>query len=323
MRSCNYAVEADEAGRLAAVAAAAGRLHADRVTVEAVLALRDRGIDCLLLKGPGIARWLFSTMDARSYSDSDLMVAPDRFSAAVDTLRRLGFQPELEESRMPAWWRAHALALIRRIDRSVVDMHRTLPGVGVDDATCWELLLRGREAVTLGHTRVWIPGKPARLVHCALHTAQHGGEWRDIQALERALELAGEDTWREAARLAAELRCRPQFRVGLEYLPAGLALAERLGLERSGAIRPRLMARGTAPALTLLDIATAHGLARRAAMVARKLAPPRTFMLAWSPLARRGKIGLAAAYAWRPVWVATQLPRALRAIAEERARRRQ
>jgi hypothetical protein len=47
-------------------------------------------------------------------------------------------------------------------------------------------------------------------------------------------------------------------------------------------------------------------------MLRYKLAPPATFMRTWSPLARRGRLGLALAYLWRPLWVLRGLPRALR-----------
>jgi hypothetical protein len=56
----------------------------------------------------------------------------------------------------------------------------------------------------------------------------------------------------------------------------------------------------------------------RARLVGHKLAPPATFMHKWSPLARRGPLGLAAAYVWRPFWILSRTPDALRAWARAR-----
>jgi hypothetical protein len=50
-----------------------------------------------------------------------------------------------------------------------------------------------------------------------------------------------------------------------------------------------------------------------------KTFPPPAFMRAWSPLARRGALGLALAYAWRPVWLVVHSGAAVRAW--RRARR--
>jgi hypothetical protein len=46
------------------------------------------------------------------------------------------------------------------------------------------------------------------------------------------------------------------------------------------------------------------GFRAKARLVAGKLVPDVQFMRAWSPLARRGRVGLAAAYAFRILWLA-------------------
>jgi hypothetical protein len=51
------------------------------------------------------------------------------------------------------------------------------------------------------------------------------------------------------------------------------------------------------------SVMQARGMRDRARLVGHKLAPPATFMRKWSPLERRGPLGLAAAYVWRPFWI--------------------
>src|SRR5438270_41821 len=89
----------------------------DAVTAEVVTALDGAGVDCLLLKGPSIAGWLYEE-GARTYSDTDLLVAPDRLPAARATLAELGFRNEFGslphpgmESPPSAPWRRDVFAV--------------------------------------------------------------------------------------------------------------------------------------------------------------------------------------------------------------------
>jgi hypothetical protein len=65
-------------------------------------------------------------------------------------------------------------------------------------------------------------------------------------------------------------------------------------------------------------LAATHGPGPKARLLTRKLIPTRSFMRVWSPLARRGQLGLALAYAYRPFWLLAKLPGALRAHTEAR-----
>ena len=57
-----------------------------------------------------------------------------------------------------------------------------------------------------------------------------------------------------------------------------------------------------------------NGVAARARYAASRAMPSPAAMRAWTPLARRGRLGLAAAYAWRLPWLAARLVPALRAV---------
>jgi hypothetical protein len=306
-------MDPDEQRRVAAISAAAGRLRVDSVAAKAIGVLTEADIPCVVLKGPSIARWLFEPEDARTYVDCDLLVPPSSFGAAVKLLTGIGFHPELDEARMPSWWREHALTAFHTDDGAMVDLHRSLPGAEVDDERLWSTLSASTEEIRLGDLTVRTLSQPGRLMHAALHAAQHGGTGRDLEVLERGLERVEIEVWRAAADLAARLEAEPAFVQGLAMLPAGMELADRLGLDPPPAIDVELRAAGAAEALTLSRLHRTRGPRARAALVWHKLFPPPTFMRKWSPLARRGRLGLAAAYIYRPVWVAGRAPRALRA----------
>jgi hypothetical protein len=287
------------------------RLRIDHAAAAAVRALDDAGIASVILKGPSITRWLYEPEDARAYVDCDLLVAPDTFAAAVQTLIRAGHHPELDERAMPSWWREHALTTFS-VDGSMVDLHRNLPGVGADDALLWSTLSAATDPIVVGGVATRTLTKPGRLMHAALHAAQHGGAARDLDVLGRALERAGEDIWREAAELADQLDAAAAFTRGLMMLPAGAELVARLGLNPAPSLEVELRAASAAQALTVARLHQTRGLGARLTFVGHKLFPPVTFMRKWSALARRGRLGLALAYLYRPLWVARRTPAAVR-----------
>jgi hypothetical protein len=151
-----------------------------------------------------------------------------------------------------------------------------------------------------------------------LHTAQHGGSFRDRAALARAIDRASDDRWSAAAQLANSVAATAAFQRGLEFLPAGRQLAARLELHAAPEVHVELRARQTPEALTLAHLLAADNLRVRFAIVRHKLVPPVTYMRKWSPMASRGYIGLAAAYLWRPVWVMSRLPAAMAAFIRAR-----
>ncbi len=306
-------MDRDDPRRVAAISAAAARLRIDHAGAKAIGALEAAGIPSLILKGPSIARWLYEPEDARSYADCDLLVPPHAFDSAVRALTGVGFEPELEESRMPSWWREHALTTWRTRDGAMVDLHRSIPGVEVNAERLWLTLSADAETVTVGEVTARTLAKPGRVMHAALHAAQHGGSARDLDVLARALDRVDEDTWRAAAALASTLRAEDAFTQGLSMLPAGAALADRLGLPPVTAVAVRLRAERAVEALSVERFHRTRGVRARASFVRHKVVPPPTFMRKWSPLARRGRAGLLLAYLYRPIWILRRSPAALRA----------
>lgn len=306
----------DPASLTLAVRAAAARLRIDSATAEVLRAFDAAGVQTILLKGASSRQWLERAPgEARWYADCDLLVRPEDHEAAARVLNGLGFIADLDAGKMPAWWREHDLSWRRRDDEAIIDLHRTLPGLGVDDARAWALLSADAHQIVVGGYAAQAPAIPARAMHLALHAAHHGPNWSmGLGDLERALERADEDTWGAAAALADRLDATPAFVAGLRTVPAGRALVERLGLESAPALQTALLGeRSRAPAVTIERLVRADSLRKRLSMTWRKLIPPVTFMRHWSPLARRGRLGLLLAYLWRPVWVLVRAPAAVAA----------
>ena len=197
-------------------------MRIDAATAEVLECFERRGVRGLLLKGASIARWLYVDATDRPYADCDVLVAPTDFDAGEEALKSLGYVKPFDDRRMPSWWREHANEWHRPSDGLCVDVHRTLVGVGVDDATVWRALSADTEDVMVAGRPVAALSLPARAMHVALHATQHGVRWPlGMADLERALTAGDDDLWRQAAVLAAELQATEAFIAGLRLAPAG------------------------------------------------------------------------------------------------------
>jgi hypothetical protein len=298
-----------------AAAIVAGNLRVDWATAEVLRAFEDRGVKTLLLKGPSVVRWLYATDDPRSYVDCDLLVRPDDVHAAEHVLEGRGFSPNVYEREMPTWWREHAVGWLRAGDGAIVDLHQTLPGVGVGPDRLWVTLSADVDEIDVAGFRTTTLTIPGRALHLALHAAQHGVAWPHVIAeLERAVSATDEAVWRAAVELAEALDAVPALAAGLRMSAAGRALASTLDLPADRTVEVALRASSPPPvALGFDQLARAEGWRARLRIMRHKVAPPATFVRAWSPLARRGRLGLVLAYAWRPLWLLRSAPAGFRA----------
>src|SRR6185312_6133779 len=145
----------------------------------------------------------------------------------------------------------------------------------------------------------------------SLHAQQHGvTARRPMTDLARALERVPEATWRRAALLAAELHAEGRFAAGLQLLPAGRDLCRALGFTDAAA-SPRAPAPEGNLGRGIEDLIRTRGARGRIIFLAGRLVPSTAYMRASSPLARRGGLGIAAAYAWRPFDLLGRLPAGL------------
>jgi hypothetical protein len=280
-------------------------LQNDAVTAEVVSALDKARVESVLLRGPAIARWLYSDASARPYVDVDLLVAYDQLISAGSVLQGLGFENRTVEGVLSHDRPAHAQTWLRPGNGTALDLHHSLVGARLEPAQVWRVLAAETQTIAVHDTPVAILGIPGRGVVVALHAAQHGaGVGKPLADLARALELMSADHWLAASGLAARLDATEAFAAGLRLLPAGEACANRLRLpeERSA----ETILRASTPPATALGfdwLARTPGLRGKARLAARKIAPDAAFMRAWSPLARRGHAGLGAAYFWRVAWL--------------------
>jgi hypothetical protein len=286
-------------------------LSVDEVTGEVFRALRAAGIPSLVLKGPAIASWIYDPGEVRGYGDTDLMVSVDDWDRAVRVLRRLGFAHEIEEMGHPRmesiasdpWYRGSA----------TLDLHATLYGIGAPPREAWRVLGATAVPLRVGREELVALGPAARVLHIALHVAQHQAG-KPIIDLERAVARLDEAVWQEAKDIAAQLDALPAFNNGLSRIPAGAALATRLGVAGEHSVEIDLRASQVPLAEGLYTLVRATGWRARLRAVVAELAPTAEFMRWWSPLARRGRVGLTLAYAWRPVYLLLKAPAAARTV---------
>nr|MBA2533283.1 nucleotidyltransferase family protein [Nocardioidaceae bacterium] len=273
-----------------------------RIT-EAVAALGDAGLRCIVLKGPSIGRWLYDTTQERSYGDSDLLVAPGEIPAAEKVIFALGYRRQLEALIGDRPW--GALYWMRPHDGAALDLHRALTGIEASPETAWLLLSEETELLSLRGVEVEVLNQAARALHLVLHAADHGfSSDRPLKELALALDALPQDLWSRAASLAAKLEASAAFAAGLRLVPEGAELAARLCLPDNDSVEVALRASpATRHALGLQWLLQTEGLGAKASLLVRKLAPPPAYMRAWSRLAQKGGLGLILAYFWRPLYL--------------------
>lgn len=294
-----------EAARLAAFAFAV-----DLVSAEVWGAFEAAEVAAVLLKGPAIAAWLYPG-EGRLYADTDLLVRAADWGRAGRVLARLGFAEDASVRDHARIGGAGSVPWERHRDGAVVDLHRSLFGLGVTgEAEVWAAFTAGGETLAVGGAQVRVPPRPARLLHIALHAVQHGATAaaKPMLDLERAVERAPEPLWREAAALAARLGAAPEFAAGLRLTPAGAQLAATIGVAAEGSATARLRVGRVPTAEGFGELAATTGLPAKLALLRAELFPGAAFMRWWTPLARRGRRGLAVAYGWRALWLLARAP---------------
>jgi len=109
--------------------------------------------------------------------------------------------------------------------------------------------------------------------------------------------------WSGALALARAYRGVPAFAAGLRLLPEGGDLARRLDLGDVRSLQHELRRESMVAAELDALLSASVGIRRKLAIASRRSFPRPDYMRWWSPLARRGKLGLAGAYVWRAIRV--------------------
>jgi len=317
------------------------RLALDSALAEIAALLHRSGVRPLLIKGPAFARWLYDDPRERSYNDIDLLVSPGDFRVARRGVAALGFEPVAVNSRRSdahprayheEWVRPGPLPL-------AVELHRAVWGITAAPPLVWKRMTEGARAIEVSGVLIDVPSEAVSAFIVALHAADHlgiprkpdtvrsqhhsrpggrvnlnpGGRFA-ARDLHLALERLDIGTWQAAAAAAQDLGAAPLFAFGLRLDPAGRNVADRLGLSDRVPRRLHLRTEGTPIAAQSLEslIAT-PGVRPRVMLLTRMVVPRPEFMRRRSGLARRGRLGLAGAYLWRPAQLMMMLPRVVRA----------
>jgi hypothetical protein len=304
-------------------ASAAFSLHLDLAAAQAVDALAEAGVPAVALKGPSVAMWLYPD-GSRGYNDVDLLVPLGSLPAARRVLEGLGYtcnySPLGSGGTVPSHVDHHAEYWHR--GPAKIDLHWRIPGTTVDAERGWEVLARHVERMRIGSRELPVLSEPARALHVILHCAQHGAdEPQPARDAERLVAVFPDDRWPEVVALAEQLGALGALGVGLNRTAAGRDVAERHRVRgRIDDLYVALNAIGTPAGAAGLDRVEA-GLRGHASLrdVWGVLFPPPAMMRTMQPLARRGPLGLAAAYATRLADRLVRLPRGYLAL--RRARR--
>jgi Uncharacterised nucleotidyltransferase len=286
----------------------------DALTAEVAGAFGREGIVTLVLKGPVLARWLYPG-EVRPYVDSDLMVAPRDRARAVGVLERLGFAEYCPWMPTPLSLDPGGTAFSR--GGGMVDLHCQLPGLDGDSDAIWGRLAASAERQVIAGVELRVPDRDAVLLHVVLHAAHHANviDGKPLEDLRRALTCVEESKWSRALELAREYRGVPAFVAGLRLLPEGTDLARRLGLSEVRSLQHEIRREDNVIAEELYALLSADaGIRRKLRTAASDIFPRPDYMRWWSPLARRGKLGLAGAYLWRAIWVIGQAPGAIHTL---------
>lgn len=285
---------------------AAFSFQVDIVTAEVSTAFDEASIPVILLKGPGIAAWLYTGDWPRLYGDSDLLVRRQDWDDAQRLIESLGFEDDLGPLEHPRMESGAGYSFNRPSDGASVDLHCMLFGIETEPESLWAAISETAVRESVGGAEVALPSRAFRLLHIALHAVQHGGEnfEKPRQDLEMAIAHAPRETWVEARELARRLEATDTFGTGLRLLPEGNTLAAELDVGGEKTLRAELRLNWVPLAEGYQELAEANGFRRKFEILIREAFPNPAFMRWWSPLARRSTPGLILAYIWRPIWLA-------------------
>jgi Uncharacterised nucleotidyltransferase len=289
-------------------------LLVNKMTAEVAAAFAADEIETIVLKGPALATWLYPG-EVRSYSDSDLMVAPDQRAHAVRVLDRLGFAEYRSWMPDPLSLDQGGTAFTR--NGFIVDLHCVLPGLDGDPSAIWASLLSKTERQFIGGAQLRVFDRHNLLLHVALHAAHHAthAESKPRHDLYRAIHCATEQEWRCAWERAQIYNGVTAFVAGLQLLPEGRLLAQQLGVSSARSFRYALRCEDNVIAEEMSALLSSDAsVMKKLTTVLSEIFPHPEYMRWRSKLARRGVIGLATAYAWRPIWTLLQVPSALHAL---------
>ena len=255
------------------------REELDRAATTAIAEFESKGIEALLLKGPVLARRLYTEGETRSYWDIDLLVQPQDLAAARETLNNLGYTKVDEVLGIDDVGALHGEAWARQAEDTgplCIDLHWRLSRCDAPGDVVWRALREDHGRIELQGRAVPVPADAGLALHLAIHAAQHGLEdTKAIADLRRGIERWSLEVWRSAARLAEQVEGEAPFAAGLRLLPAGAELAGQLNLPPTPQLDWEIQHRESRPRGTfhLQAWAEANGFRERLGVLRRALFP--------------------------------------------------
>lgn len=283
------------------------RLALAAATAEIARRFRSEKVSWVLLKGPSLAQWLYPE-GGRHYGDIDILIPESEFERARALLTSLGYR----ETRPVRTKRRSGTAtvLTRERDAARIDLQVGLRGAGASPDHQWRLLSRDTPTIRVADEDVRVLARPAMAAYTATHAAQHGASEKTLEDLSRALKVESLDGWRSALEVVKEIDALEFFSQGLRLLPEGQEVADKLDLP--DVVKTELLLRfGPNRSARTIDAFVRASWADRARLIAELVLPARQVMLEAYPFARRGPLGLVAAYLWRPFALVGRTVRAL------------
>jgi len=199
-------------------------------------------------------------------------------------------------------------------DGAMVDLHCRLPGLDGDPEALWGRLAASPTRQVIAGVELRVPDRDTLLLHVVLHAAHHANllDGKPLEDLRRALALVEEAEWSNTLKLARDHHGIPAFAAGLRLLPEGRDLAHRLDVGDVRSLQHEIRREDNVIVEELYALLTADaGIRQKLVIAASDVFPLPDYMRWRSPLARRGRLGLALSYVWRAIWIIGQAPRAI------------
>jgi hypothetical protein len=133
-----------------------------------LVALRDAGIDTLVLKGASLCPLYYRDWGVRAMEDLDILVPPQRARDAIAVLRELGAVPTTARAEQTVDVRP-AAPFKHPADDWDVDLHWYSLFRSSSDAGMWEHAV----PLTLNHEPTLAPGPTHQLIHVCTHGADY------------------------------------------------------------------------------------------------------------------------------------------------------
>lgn len=188
-------------------------------------AFAARGIDWVLVKGPGLALAAWPDPFVRPFSDLDVFVRPSRFGAAVMALLELGYRTTAMPDDSAVHW------TFTRPGAFSVELHHAFSREFAAPAELVERFVAGGAPVPAVGPDLRVPAPAAHLAYVLLHAYNHGWALSPTWALDvhfllkRDPGLAGPAldffprTWPVALSLRVAARAVPGLELDRKTLP--------------------------------------------------------------------------------------------------------